>query len=285
MATTRRAATSAKTKAAPAKSAKAPARKAPAKAAPAKSAKAPARKAPAKAAPAKSVKAPARKAPAKAAPAKATRKTAAASRGSKKARVETKLWDVKIHGTTIETFHLPNGAEIIASETGLSIGAHFVPTEQVVMATSSRVIAKMPVLLAAYDDVAEITTEGDFTVLTFADGDSAKVNLASGLLMDVKLAGTNTELPEAEDFDDEGDDEAEDDEDFDDEGDDEAEDDEDFDDEGDDEAEDDEDFDDEGDDEAEDDEDFDDEDDDEGDDDEAEDDEDFDDEEGDDDWG
>ena len=223
MATTRRAATTAKTKAT-AKSAKAPARKAPAKAAPAKSAKAPARKAPAKAAPAKSAKAPARKAPAKAAPTKATRKTAAASRGSKKARVESKLWDVKIHGTTIETFHLPKGAEIIASETGLSIGAHFVPTEQVVMATSSRVIAKMPVLLAAYDDVAEITTEGDFTVLTFADGDSAKVNLASGLLMDVKLAGTNTELPEAEDFDDEG-------EDFDDEGDDEAEDDEDFDDE------------------------------------------------------
>ena len=206
MATTRRAATTAKTKAT------------------AKSAKAPARKAPAKAAPAKSAKAPARKAPAKAAPTKATRKTAAASRGSKKARVESKLWDVKIHGTTIETFHLPKGAEIIASETGLSIGAHFVPTEQVVMATSSRVIAKMPVLLAAYDDVAEITTEGDFTVLTFADGDSAKVNLASGLLMDVKLAGTNTELPEAEDFDDEG-------EDFDDEGDDEAEDDEDFDDE------------------------------------------------------
>ena len=206
MATTRRAATTAKTKAT------------------AKSAKAPARKAPAKAAPAKSAKAPARKAPAKAAPTKATRKTAAASRGSKKARVESKLWDVKIHGTTIETFHLPKGAEIIASETGLSIGAHFVPTEQVVMATSSRVIAKMPVLLAAYDDVAEITTEGDFTVLTFADGDSAKVNLASGLLMDVKLAGTNTELPEAEDFDDEA-------EDFDDEGDDEAEDDEDFDDE------------------------------------------------------
>ena len=236
MATTRRAATTAKTKAT-AKSAKAPARKAPAKAAPAKSAKAPARKAPAKAAPAKSAKAPARKAaPAKAAPAKATRKTAAASRGSKKARVESKLWDVKIHGTTIETFHLPKGAEIIASETGLSIGAHFVPTEQVVMATSSRVIAKMPVLLAAYDDVAEITTEGDFTVLTFADGDSAKVNLASGLLMDVKLAGTDAELPEAEDFDDEG--EVEDDEDFDDE--DEAEDDEDFDDEGDDEAEDDE---------------------------------------------
>ena len=245
MATTRRAATTAKTKAT------------------AKSAKAPARKAPAKAAPAKSAKAPARKAPAKAAPAKATRKTAAASRGSKKARVESKLWDVKIHGTTIETFHLPKGAEIIASETGLSIGAHFVPTEQVVMATSSRVIAKMPVLLAAYDDVAEITTEGDFTVLTFADGDSAKVNLASGLLMDVKLAGTNTELPE--DFDDEG--EVEDDEDFDDE--DEAEDDEGFDDDGDDE-----DFDDEGDDEAEDDE---------GDD-EAEDDEDFDDEDGDDDW-
>ena len=252
MATTRRAATSAKTKAAPAKSAKAPARKAPAKAAPAKSAKAPARKA-----------------PAKAAPAKATRKTAAASRGSKKARVESKLWDVKIHGTTIETFHLPKGAEIIASETGLSVGAHFVPTEQVVMATSSRVIAKMPVLLAAYDDVAEITTEGDFTVLTFADGDFAKVNLASGLLMDVKLAGT-AEQPEAEDdLEDEDFDESEAEDDLEDEDFDESEaeddlEDEDFDDEdADDEDFDDEDFDDEADDA---------------------DDEDFDDEDGDDDW-
>ena len=163
--------------------------------------------------------------------------------------MESKLWDVKIHGTTIETFHLPKGAEIIASETGLSVGAHFVPTEQVVMATSSRVIAKMPVLLAAYDDVAEITTEGDFTVLTFADGDFAKVNLASGLLMDVKLAGT-AEQPEAEDdLEDEDFDESEaeddlEDEDFDDEdADDEDFDDEDFDDEADDA--DDEDFDDE----------------------------------------